>query len=101
MLFGIYSPSQKSPIPADRFDEPVTINTHYGAHFINLMVNDAIVGGTLTDTQEAGDYDSDSNTAVVVLSQGDSVSLRTTSASDRAQIYADVHAVTSFAGWRL
>lgn len=30
MPFGIYSPSQKSPIPADRFDEPVTINTHYG-----------------------------------------------------------------------
>ncbi|XP_052686714.1 sorbin and SH3 domain-containing protein 1-like isoform X32 [Crassostrea angulata] len=24
------TPSQKSPIPADRFDEPVTINTHYG-----------------------------------------------------------------------
>ncbi|XP_052688839.1 uncharacterized protein LOC128167271 [Crassostrea angulata] len=79
-----------------------TINTNpHGAHFINLMVNNAIVGGTLTDTQEANDYDSDSNTAVVVLSQGDSVSLRTTSASDRAQIYADVHAFTSFSGWRL
>lgn len=25
-----FTPSQKSPIPADRFDEPVTINTHYG-----------------------------------------------------------------------
>lgn len=79
-----------------------TINTNpHGAHFINLMVNNAIVGGTLTDTQDANDYDSDSNTAVVVLSQGDSVSLRTTGASDRAEIYADMHAVTSFAGWRL
>eukprot|EP00105_Crassostrea_gigas_P036309 XP_019920457.1 PREDICTED: complement C1q tumor necrosis factor-related protein 3 [Crassostrea gigas] len=79
-----------------------TINTNpHGAHFINLMVNNAIVGGTLADTQDTADFDSDSNTAVVVLSQGDSVILRTTYNSDRADIYADSHAFTSFAGWRL
>lgn len=65
------------------------------------MVNNAIVGGTLADTQDTADFDSDSNTAVVVLSQGDSVILRTTYNSDRADIYADLHAFTSFAGWRL
>ena len=65
------------------------------------MVNNAVVGGSLTDTQAADDYDSDSNTAVVALNQGDSVNLRTTSASDRAEIYADIHAFTCFSGWRI
>ena len=79
-----------------------TINTNpHGAHFINLMVNNAVVGGTLTDTQAADDYDSDSNTAVVALNQGDSVNLRTTGSSDRAEIYVDIHAFTCFSGWRL
>ena len=30
MLFCNYRPSQKSPISADRFDEPMTITTNYG-----------------------------------------------------------------------
>ncbi|XP_065921924.1 C1q-related factor-like [Magallana gigas] len=79
-----------------------TINTNpHGAHWINLMVNNVIVGGTVSDTQDTADFDSDSNTAVVVLDQGDSVNLRTTLPSDRAVLVADVHAFTSFAGWRL
>lgn len=82
------------------FTWTININPH-GAHWINLMVNDAIVGGTLADTQVTDDFDSDSNTALVVLNQGDSVILRTTSGSDRADIYADSRAFTSFAGWRL
>uniref|UniRef100_A0A8W8LA66 C1q domain-containing protein n=1 Tax=Magallana gigas TaxID=29159 RepID=A0A8W8LA66_MAGGI len=78
-----------------------TINTNpNGAHWINLMVNNAIVGGNLCDTQGAVSYDSDSNTVVVVLSQGDSVNLRTTYQS-RTDIYADSYAFTTFAGWRL
>ncbi|XP_034310969.2 complement C1q-like protein 3 [Magallana gigas] len=82
------------------FTWTININPH-GAHWINLMVNDAVVGGTLADTQVTGDFDSDSNTAVVVLSQGDSVILRTTSASDTANIHVDSRAFTTFAGWRL
>ena len=79
-----------------------TINTNpHGAHYINLMVNNAVVGGSLTDTQDANDYDSDSNTAVIVLNQGDNVNLRTTYTSDRTVINADNHAFTSFCGWKL
>ena len=79
-----------------------TINSGvHGAHFINLMVNSAVAGGTLTDTQDANDYDSDSNTAVLVLNQGDNVNLRSTYTSDRTVINADNHAFTSFCGWKL
>nr|XP_022317093.1 uncharacterized protein LOC111120578 isoform X2 [Crassostrea virginica] len=78
-----------------------TINTSpHGAHHINLMVNSAIAGGTLTDTEETGDYDSDSNTAVLVLNQGDSVNLRITYPSVGI-LYADSRAFTSFSGWKL
>ena len=79
-----------------------TINSGvHGSHAINLMVNSAVAGGTLTDTQDTNDYDSDSNTAVLVLNQGDNVNLRTTQPSDRTVINADNHAFTSFCGWKL
>jgi hypothetical protein len=79
-----------------------TINANpHGAHWINLLVNNAVVGGTLTDTQDANDFDSDSSTVVVALDQGDSVNLRSAQASDRAAIYADSEAFTCFSGWRI
>ena len=64
------------------------------------MVNSAIAGGSLTDTQETGDYDSDSNTAVLVLNQGDSVNLQITY-PNAGVLFADSRAFTSFSGWKL
>ncbi|XP_061167826.1 C1q-related factor-like [Saccostrea echinata] len=80
-----------------------TINTSPGgAHYLNLLVNGDIAGGTLTDTEDTNDFDSDSSTIVLVLNKGDNVNMRTTAATERsAYIYVDVYAVTSFAGWRI
>ena len=71
-----------------------------GAIFLSIYVNEEIYGGSTCDTQEAGDYDSDTTTIVASLQLGDSVNVRTTSASS-AMIKSNGPLRTTFAGWRI
>ncbi|XP_061178343.1 complement C1q tumor necrosis factor-related protein 3-like [Saccostrea echinata] len=70
-----------------------------GAIFLNLFVNDAVFGGSISDTQETGDWDSETSTVVVSLNKGDDVNIRTTQASSTILSYHE--AKTTFAGWKI
>jgi hypothetical protein len=68
-----------------------------------LYVNDAIVGSTFGETDDDhGDYDSDSGTVVVSLSQNDDVYMRSIrDCSTYIPSNSVWRARTTFAGWKL
>jgi hypothetical protein len=71
-----------------------------GAIWLNIFVNEDIYGGSISDTQEAGDYDSETATIVASLNKGDSVNVRATQASTAA-VLSSGQAKTSFSGWKI
>lgn len=81
------------------FTYTVYAGTH-GVVWLRIFVNDDVYGGSISDTQENGDWDSDTTTIVANLKQGDSVNVRTTRASTTL-IESDEEHKTTFAGWRL
>jgi hypothetical protein len=63
-------------------------------------VNEDIYGGSISDTQDTNDYDSETTTIVVSLDKGDSVNVRTTQASTAA-VLSSYQSKTSFSGWKI
>jgi hypothetical protein len=78
-----------------------TIYSHvHGAIFLNIFVNEDIYGGSISDTQDTTDFDSETTTIVASLNKGDSVNVRTTRASS-ATVKSSEEAKTSFSGWKI
>lgn len=78
-----------------------TVYSHvHGAIWLNIFVNEDMYGGSISDTQDANDYDSETTTIVASLNNGDSVNVRTTQASN-ATVLSLRQAKTTFSGWKI